>query len=236
MNSAPETLRAVQDKLFGRRVEWSAIDPLLARARPRALELVREACLIESYFPVYASAMMGVFRDDVTATSIFAIESFEAYSHYYLLGRYLETVGFNPVTDDEILALRRKAPTAYADPIQELVNFMMTEHFAAHFFRDVTELTDEPVLQRLLQQLAAEEVVHSQFAFDLLRIRLDRQPALKSAILRSARQYRHVGSYVLPSVSNAKADNVKTITAFNRRVEALVGERLSDAIVTGETP
>ena len=63
--------------------------------------MLREACLVESYLPVYTGKMMGLFWDDLDATTIFTIESIEAYGHYYVLRRYLETVGYMPVTDEE---------------------------------------------------------------------------------------------------------------------------------------
>ena len=225
------SLQHVEHKLFDRRVAWEAIDAALARQQPRALDLIREACLIEAYFGPYASQMMQLFWYDVEATTMFAIESFEAYTHYYLLRRYLDTIQYRPVTDAEIVKLRqRDRGVAHTDEIQELVNFMLTEHVAAHFFREVAELTPEPVLRLMLQQLSTEEVVHSQFAFDLLSKRLTRDPHLKSAVLAAAQNFHHIGSYVLPQVSTAKEDNLKKIQSMNLRLEQLVGQRLSDAV------
>lgn len=224
-----ETLKIVESKIFDNRADWKAIDKEKALRNTHILDLLREACLVEAYFGVYTGKMMQLFWNDISATSIFTIEAFEAYGHYYMLKRYLDTVGYKPVTDEEVVALRAKdKDKTYNDPIRELVNFMGTEHFAAEFFKDIMELTDEPVLKGMLPRCIAEEINHSQFAFDLLKARLDKDPSVKASIIEHARNYQHVGSYVLPWVSPAKEDNLKIIQRFNEKVERLIGESLSD--------
>jgi hypothetical protein len=226
------SLRAVQRKMFDHRADWEAIDRGAALANPRVLDLLREACLVESYLPVYTGKMMGLFWDDLDATAIFTIESIEAYSHFYLLRRYLETIGYRPITDAEVVMLRAKERRAvYRNPIRELVNFMGTEHFAAQFFLDLIDMTDEPVIKGLLPEFAEEETLHSQFAFDLLAARLQVDGSLRSEVVKRARNFRHVGAYVADVVSPAGSDNVRTIQAFNRKFEKLLGQPLSDMLV-----
>lgn len=224
---AMQTLNAVQGRIFDARVPWDRIDLVRARADTAVLDLVREACLIESYFATYTARMMDLFWNDVEATSIFSIEAFEAYSHFYLLRRYLETVGYRPVTDGEVIALRAKdRDAAYRDEIRELVNFMMTEQVAARFFDDLAERAWEPVLRDVLGRLGREEVTHARFAEDLLRQRIERDPTVKDHIVRHARDFRHIGAYVLPAVSNAKEETVASILDLDRTIERLTGQRL----------
>jgi len=228
------SLEAVHRQMFDHRVDWTSVDREAALATPHVLDLLREACLVESYLPVYTGKMMGLFWDDLQATAIFTIESIEAYSHYYLLRRYLATVGYRPVTDAEVITLRRKERReVYNDPIRELVNFMGTEHFAAQFFTDLVKMTTEPAIRALLPKFAEEETVHAQFAFDLLAARLKKNPKLKKEVVRHARDFRHVGAYVTDTVSPAGPDNVRTIQAFNRKFEKLLGQPLSDFLVGG---
>jgi hypothetical protein len=226
------TLEKVQRKLLEEKLAWSRIDTQKALARPDLLELLREACLVESYLPVYTGKMMSLFWDDLDATTIFTIESIEAYGHYYVLRRYLDACGYKPVTDQEVVALRdRERPEVYTDQIRELVNFMGTEHFAAQFFIDMSKLIDEPVIKAILPEFAAEEVIHSQFAFDLLQARVARDPGAKAAILQHGRNFKHVGAYVRPYVPPAKDDNMRSLRAFNEKFEKLVGQPLSDYLV-----
>ncbi len=227
-----ETLRAVQGRIFDSRFPWDEIDRQQALQEPDVLDLVREACLIESYFATYTAKMMGLFWYDVEATSVFSIEAFEAYSHYYILRRYLDVVGYRTVRDDEIVALReRDRYESYDDEIRELVNFMMTEHVAAHFFDDLADRTREPVLQGILRRLGREEVTHAQFGAELLERRIARDPAVKECILLHARDFRHIGAYVLPEVSNAKVDNIGTILGLDQMIEQLTGRHLRDGLV-----
>jgi hypothetical protein len=224
------SLSSFNERQLGASVEWSAIDPALALRTPRVLECLREACLIESFLPVFTSRMCELFWDDVDATSVFTIEAFEAYGHYYLLRRYLEAVGRETVSDADVVRVRANdRERVYSDKIGELVNFMATEHFAAAFFSQLAAMTEEPVLKELLPRLAREEVRHAQFAFDLLEARIEANPELCDVVLERARNFTHVGAYVLPRVSPAGDDNLESIARFNDMVGRLVGRRLSDA-------
>jgi hypothetical protein len=70
-------------------------------------------------------------------------------------------------------------------------------------------------------------VTHSQLAADLLEVRISADPAVKPAVLDHARNFRHIGSYVLPTVSNAKENNFGAILEMDRRIEELTGNRLA---------
>jgi hypothetical protein len=225
-------LEEVRSRIFDKRYEWSRIDRAKALSSPAALDLLREACLIESYLPVYTSKMTELFWDDLEATEVYTIEAFEAYTHYYTLRRYLDIVGYRPISDEEIVRLRsRERSVRYTDQIRELVNFMATEQFAASFFEDLIDAVKEPVLQAMLARFAGEEVRHSELACHLLRRRVERDPDIADRIVEMASKVRHVGSYVLPHVSPAKDDNVKTLIEFSRRIEGLTGRSLTSALL-----
>ncbi len=224
-----KTLKEIESKIFDKRYEWDSIDKSLALKDMVVLDLVREACLIEAYFGVYVASMISLLKDDLEATSMFTIEGFEAYSHYYLLRRYLDVVGYKPIKDDEIIDLRQRDKNVkHDDEIKELVNFMATEHFAANFFNDLSERAQEPVLKKMLSSLSKEEVTHSRFAFDLLHKRVSRDSGVKERVLEYAKEFQHVGAYVLPKVSNVNEDNLKIIQSFNSMVKDLIGESISD--------
>ena len=226
-----KSLEQANSKFFDERFPWAEIQRERALSDTGVLDLLREACLIESYFPVYTAKMVELFWDDVAATSIFTIEAIEAYGHYFSLRRYLDLVGYRPVTDKEVIALRDQDRQAvHHDKVKELVNFMGTEHFAAEFFRDLAAMTTEPVLQGMLPRFAAEEVLHSEFAFDLLHRMLQADPGVKARILTQAADFQHVGSYVMPVVRPAKDDNLDVIRSFDMKVGRLVGTRLSDSL------
>ena len=230
-----DELRKIEKRIFDKYVEWNKIDRDKALENTRVLDLIREACLIESYFSLYASKMSELFMEDIDATSIFTLETFEAYTHYYVLRKYLDIVDYKPITNEELVNLRKKIrEVEYGNEVKELVNFMATEHFAANFFRDLSEMTTESILKDILVKLADQEVSHSQFAFDLLSIRLKKNPEIKDKILHYARGFQHVGAYVLPTVSKAKEDNLEVIKSFNNKVSDLVGESITDFLANKE--
>jgi hypothetical protein len=221
-------LKPIEDKIFNSRWKWDEVDRELAKKTPKVLELLHEACLIESYFSAYMGKMLELFSYDVKATSMFTIEAFEAYTHYFVLRKYLDIVGYNPVTDEEIVALRRKDEgVEHRNEIRELVNFGMTEFFADYFFDDLASMAVEPILVDILKKFSHEEKVHAEFAFELLSDRMI-TPDVTQQILEHVKTFEHVGSYVLPTVSKAKDDNLAIIKKFNERIEELVQMRPSE--------
>ena len=225
------SLDQVNAKMFDARFPWGELDRDRALSNTAVLDLLRDACLIESYFPIYMAKMISLFWDDVAATSIFTIEAIEAYGHYFTLRRYLDLLGYRPVSDEEVTALREKdRDQVHPDKVRELVNFMGTEHFAAEFFNDLAGLTTEPLLRGILPRFSAEEVIHARFAYELLERMIATDPTVKDQVLLHAAQFRHVGSYVMPVVAPAKQDNLKVIRSFDAMVGGLAGKPLSKAL------
>lgn len=222
-------LEKIEAKIFDKRFNWDSIDKEKALSDIRVLDLVREACLVESYFALYTGKMLQHFWYDVKATSMYTIEAFEAYTHFYSLKRYLDIVEYKPITEKEVTDLREKdLGKNYDNEVEELVNFMATEHFAAHFFDQLSQRSPEPILTTILKRMSDEEVAHARFAFDLLRDRLSDGRLSKEEILSQATQFRHVGAYVLPAVSNVEEDNTKIIRSFGDMVEELTGVSIAE--------
>jgi hypothetical protein len=179
--------------------------------------------------------MMELFWDDMDASTIFTVEGFEAYTHYYTLRRYLDEVDYKPITDEEVIGLRRQErESVYDNPARELVNFMATEHFAAAFFKDVEKYIQEPILKSMMPRFVDEEVRHSQFAADLLAGMLAKDPSLRPRIIEAVKNSQHIGSYFLPKIHPITNNNMATLVSFNRRIEELLGESLSDVLVKKE--
>lgn len=228
-------LEEVEQKIFNGRFAWGEIDVAVAKQTPQVLEALREACLIESYFSTYMAQMLSLFWYDNKATAMFTIEAFEAYTHYYVLRKYLDTVGFRPIANEEIIALRKKDQgQQHSNEMEELVNFGATEFFAANFFADLSRVTQEPILVGILQRFSKEEEVHAEFAFDLIADRISTDSE-RAEVLGYAQKFKHIGAYVLPEVMTAAVDNLKVIQRFNRRLEQLAGQRLSDYAASRET-
>ena len=226
-------LEEIEAKIFDQKYPWQDIDRDLALSNTHVLDLVRESCLIESYFATYTGKMMELFWYDVRATSMYTIEALEAYTHFYMLRRYLATIGYRPVSDEEIRALREKdRGISYTDEVRELVNFMATEHFASNFFVDLSAESPEPVLASMLKKMGSEEVMHARFASDLLQERIESGKITKQEVLEHAKQFRHVGAYVLPRVSNLEKDNVKTIMGFATMIERITGTPFTEFMAT----
>ncbi|PIS04771.1 MAG: hypothetical protein COT81_04775, partial [Candidatus Buchananbacteria bacterium CG10_big_fil_rev_8_21_14_0_10_42_9] len=145
------TLSNIEEKIFAEKTGGIEIDQGKALANVRVLDLLREACLIESFFPVYISKVMELFWYDLEATAMFSTEGYEAYVHYMVLRRYLDIIGYKPIKDEEVVKVREQnKDEVFDDTISELVNFMATEHFASNFFKDLSQETNEPALNHML--------------------------------------------------------------------------------------
>ncbi len=219
-----------------RDIQWSAIDARIALAQPDLLGKLRDAALIESFHPVNLSRLIRLTWDDIDAGVVFSLEMFEGFKHFHALRMYLDTVGYTPaITDDELRSIRLRADRDDldpSDPMTPLVEFMLSEHLAAYFFRRLGEQAREPQLKALLALVAADEVRHAQSASDLVAQRLAARPDLVPIVLRAATNFQHYGAEAVGEVPVAMEGDEIAIRTFATRIERLCGTRIVDHLKT----
>ena len=215
-----------------RDIRWGDIARDTAHGEPELLASLRDAALIETYHPVNLQRLLAEMWDDVDAGVVLSLELFEGFKHFHALRCYLEAVGYEPaLTDDAIVAMRRAARAADESPvdlIERLVEFMLSEHLAAYFFRRLGEQTREPVLAELLGLIAADEVRHAQSASDLIAKRIAADPDVAARVLRAAANFHHFGERAIGEVPVAIPGDAVAIRTFAKRIERLCGMRLVD--------
>lgn len=210
-------------------VAWSRLDVQTALAQPSLLDQIRDSALIESYFPVYTTRIMRALWDQIDATSVFSVQLYESYKHFYVLNRYLELVDYRPITESELIEIRRRnLDTVISDPISELARYMISEHFAAYFFMRLARQASEPVLQQIAGFIAKDEFRHTQFAFDLLAARVAASPDCRDRILEAGLHFRHVGADVVTQVPIAEKNDLAAILTLNKKMRRLCGASLAE--------
>ena len=223
-------------------IAWDAIDLDVARSERALHQALHDAALIEGYLPVYAARLIQMLWDDVDATAVLSMELYEGLKHFTALARYLDRVGYQreEVSEATLVAARERALSATYDKaelIAHLTNFMCSELFAAYFFLRISRQTREPVLRELLGYMARDEFRHSASAGDVLKKRIDRDPAVASQVLAAAERFRHYGSDVV-DVPVAEENDFEAIMAVNRKIRLLCGlaptEHLKESITGGD--
>ena len=219
-----------------RDIPWHAVDRDRSLAQPDILLALRDATLIESFHPVNLARFLRVLWDDVDGCAAVGLEMHEGFKHFHALRMYLDIVRFEPaITDEELVDLRRAAVDRDFAPnevVEHLVEFMLSEHLAAYFFRRLAERAAEPVLAQLLRYIAADEVRHAQSASDLIAKRLSREPSLTDRILTAAVSFHHYGEEAVGEVPVAMPGDPIAIRTFAERIERLCGRRLVDHLKT----
>ena len=219
-----------------RDIAWHAVDRERAHSQPDILAALRDAALIESFHPVNLARFLRALWDDVDGCAAVGLEMYEGFKHFHALRMYLDIVRFEPaITDDELVDLRRRTVAHDFDPsqvLEHLVEFMLSEHLAAYFFRRLSERADEPVLADLLRYIAADEVRHAQSASDLIAKRLARDPSLSDRVLDAAVSFHHYGEEAIGEVPVAMPGDPIAIRTFAERIERLCGRRLVDHLKT----
>lgn len=215
-----------------RDIAWSQIDQVKAHEHPDILAKLRDAALIESFHPVSLSRLVRLHWDDIDAGVVFSLEMYEGFKHFHALRMYLDHVGHQPAITDEDLRLIRESADRDdldpSDPISPLVEFMLSEHLAAYFFRRLGNQTSEPVLAKLLALIAADEVRHAQGASDLIAKRIAADRSAIPRVLEAAVRFRHYGEEAVGTVPVAMEGDDVAIRTFAGRVERLCGVRLID--------
>jgi hypothetical protein len=203
-----------------------------ALSQPELLGQLRAAALIESFHPINLARLMRACWDDIDAGVVFSLEAYEGFKHFHALRAYLDAVGFEPpITEPELVDLRRGSERVVLDErcvLEALVNFMLSEHLAAYFFRRSAEAAKEPVLAGLLMLISADEVRHAQGASDLIAKRISIDSSLIPRVLQAATSFRHYGAEVVSQVPVAMPGDDLAIRTFAKRVERLCGIRLVD--------
>jgi hypothetical protein len=210
------------------------VEPALARSQPALLDQVRDAALVESFFPIYTTAVVRACWDQVDVTAVFSIQLYESYKHFHALNRYLEVAGHRPIGDAEIVELRRRnAGFSVGDGIAELARYMMSEHFAAYFFLRLSRQAKEPVLSELTGFIANDEFRHAQFATDLLEPRVRADETVRRRVLETGLNFKHLAYEAIGSVPIAEKNDLAAILALNRRVRRLCGVSLAEYVKEG---
>lgn len=209
-------------------IPWSEVDAAASLTQPDLLKRLRDSALIESFFPILTPRVLDLLWDDPTATAIFSVQLYESYKHFHVFNLYLERIGANPVTDEEIVAVRRRhLGLRYDSAARILTQYFMSEHFAAHAFFKDSCLARCPALRRILHLVAQDEVRHSQFGYELLDARLDRHPGERADALDAARHYTHFGALVVDEVPVPEKNDFVAIVGLNQRLIRLCGEGIA---------
>lgn len=209
-------------------IAWDRIDVELARSQTELLTRLRASALIESFFPILTPRVLDVLWDDPTATAIFSVQLYESYKHFHVFNLYLERIGGHAVTDEDIVAVRRRnLGLKYDSATRVLTQYFMSEHFAAHSFFKDSRASKEPVLKHILHLVAQDEVRHSQFGYELLARRVGRDPAQKAVVLDAARNFTHFGALVVDEVPVAEKNDFTAIVGINQRLVNLCGEGIA---------
>src|SRR5688500_10311427 len=208
-------------------INWDDIDPQRARDQPALLDRIRDSALIESFFPIFTSRAMEVLWDDIAATAVFSIQLYESYKHFHVLNQYLHRVGYAPIDDEELRAIRRRNQgLRYEDGTHLLTRYMMSEHFAAFHFMKDAKAAREPVLRHILKLIGRDELRHTQFAYDLLALRIQRDAAKSAKVHQAARTFRHIGLEVVADVPIAEKNEFAAIMTMSQKIKRLTGDGL----------
>lgn len=215
-------------------VAWNQIDRARALAQPDLLDQMHDSALIESYFPIYTTSLIRCMWNQVDVTSVFSVQLYESYKHFYVLNRYLSAVDYRPVTDQELVSVReRNRDNIIVDPVAELTRYMISEHFAAYFFLRASRQAKEPVLAQITAFIAKDEFRHTQFAFDLLEPRVRHDLHARDRCLNSGLNFRHIGADVLAAVPISEKNDLQAIMTLDQKVHRLCGIGLSEFAKAG---
>ena len=208
-------------------IAWDDIDRSVALAQPALLQRVRDAALIESFFPIFTCRAMDLLWNDISATAVFSVQLYESYKHFHVFNQYLHRVGYNPIEDEELIAVRRRnLELRYDDGTRLLTRYMMSEHFAAfHFMADARQ-SREPVLRQILKLVARDELRHAQFAYELIAMRIQRNRSEASKVHEAARVFRHIGLEVVSDIPIAEKNEFAAIVTVSQKIKRLTGEGL----------
>lgn len=208
-------------------IAWDDVDVRVALDQPAVLQRVRDSALIESFFPIFTCRAMDQLWEDVAATAVFSIQLYESYKHFHVFNQYLHRVGYHPIADEEIAAIRRRnLGLRYDDGTRLLTHYMMSEHFAAFHFMKDAKIAHEAVLRHILTLVGRDELRHTQFSYELLALRIQRDPSEAAKVHEAARSFQHIGLHVVSEIPIAEKNEFAAIVTMSQKIRRLTGENL----------
>lgn len=175
---------------------WSPSDIDWSAARPEALSkddhaIVRYITYVEDHIPAFLSFNLAAFpttgdisvatyhRNREYARFLFAWANDEE-KHASTLSRYQVALG---IADEQSLAEdlaevgRKPFSITYQDPVEAFLYLLLQEKATQLFYRNYSQVVEEPVLRQLLQLMSRDEAKHFAFYFRLIEESLARDGA-----------------------------------------------------------
>jgi hypothetical protein len=161
-------------------IDWGRFDP--TKVDPDVLLLVKSAAMVERNGIDYAAYLCRVFHDDpafCAASNNWAVEEVQ---HGDALGKWAELAEPGWSFQDAFARYR----AGYKPPLDtdmsirgsrtgELIARCMVETGTSSYYTALAEATEEPVLQLICRQIAADEFRHFKLFYDHMRRYLGRE-------------------------------------------------------------
>ena len=77
--------------------------------------------------------------------------------------------------------------------------------------------------------MARDEVRHAQFGYELLQMRIERDPSHAEIVLDAARNFTHFGALVVPEVPVGNKNDFLAIITLDQKIQRLTGRSLNTA-------
>lgn len=175
-------------------LNWDRLDP--AQVHPDTLKIVKAAALVEYNAPDYVAYLCRVFEDDDAFQTVIRQWGVEEVQHGKALGAWAEKVDPSWSLDRAMERFRAGyKPAHFADGRShsvrgsrsaELVARCMVEVGTSSYYTALGGATDEPVLQEICRNIAADEFRHYKLFYDHLNRYLERENLGRLARLKVA--------------------------------------------------
>jgi hypothetical protein len=213
-------------------VRWTDIDPRLARSQPRLLAELRDAVLIELWQSARTSRFLRFVWDDVSACVTLTLDDFEGVRYARALLDYLDGIGYEPAIAPGEVAAARSATAIDSvetmDPIEGLLELMLSDRLAHAFFRDIATRVAEPVLADLLELIAVHKLRRVRHAARLIARRLEACPPPEAPALGASLRVRAPVGRPLTEIEVTTPSRVTEIRSLAARIELLHGVSVED--------
>jgi hypothetical protein len=161
-------------------MDWSRFDP--SKVDPLLIQLVKAASVVERNGTDYAQYLCNVFHDDPDFSQASRNWAVEECQHGDALGQWATLA--DPSWDYPAAFAKYKA--GYKVPLDidrsvrgsrtgELIARCMVETGTSSFYTALAERTEEPVLQQVCKQIAADEYRHFKLFYDHMHRYLKRE-------------------------------------------------------------
>ncbi len=208
----------------------------------KQIDAIYMAMLVESFIPVYTEMLLHMRRFRAPSDEFTIIWAREELLHFRVLRSALLALGVPErkleFDVDKIRSTRNweeigriESPFGpLKNEIYPLTNTMIQEKSTEIFYHSLANRVEDPIVKKILKQLAGDEARHHQYMYKALKLHLEYDPGGWPAAMRAIMEYNMPGHYQMEKYQEIGSEAAKTAGVDSKAASKEIRDKLFEIL------